>query len=106
MDSAHGRFPQRGGFARIQDEHDLTEFGPRPHRSCNNRLAPFIRKMRTRGTRLDGAVQSSCPISIEPATRASSDRRPEAVERSLASVRQLGLSSASYLGRPTRLGDA
>ena len=99
MDSARGRFPHPGRFARIQDGHGLSEFGPRPHQTCNDRLAPLTFKMGTRGAPLDGTVKSSCSKLIVPAYRASSDRRREAVESSTASHRQPRRWTTSYLRR-------
>lgn len=106
MDSARGRFPQRGGSAKIQDEHGFSELGPQPHRSCDNRLAPLAHEMRTRGTPFDVAVQSSSSVVNKLATRASSGRRSEAVEGSPASARQPGQWTTSCPSRLRRLGDA
>ena len=106
MVSARGRFSQRGSFPRIPDKHGLLEIGLWFHRSCGNRLTPLILEMRTRGTPLDGTVESSCCTIIEPDTRASSDRRREAVGSLTASYRQPGRWTTSHLGRPQRLGDA
>ena len=106
MDSVRGRFPQRGGFVRILDEPGLTDLGRRLHRNCDNGLAPLSHEMRTRGTPFGVAVQSSCSIVNEPATRASGDRPPEVVERSPASDRQPQQWVISYPSRLQRLGDA
>ena len=100
MDSARGRFPQPGRFARIQDGHGLTQFGPRPHQSFNDRLAPVTLKMCIRGAPLDGTVRSLCSILIVPVYPASSDGRREAVESSAASHRQPGRWTTGYLLRP------
>ena len=100
MDSACGRFPQRGDIARIPAQHGLPGLGPRPHRRCNNQLAPVIHEMRTWRTPPDGTVKSSCPTLIEPTTKASSDRRPEAIEPSPASDSQPGQWATRRPSRP------